>query len=68
MEERDIRFLAQVYSLVAKMQSVKVAVDGMKAANIDRASRGFEDPLYYEESFSDAAAELEQISNALAGI
>ena len=64
MEEGDVRFLAQVYSEVAKMNAIMVEVEGMKVFNSQRVDQGYS-PGYGEEVFMAKSSELEHIADML---
>jgi hypothetical protein len=64
MTEGEIRQAALMFSLVAKMEAVKSQIEGMKADNAIRKSRG--KALSWNGTFfTDAAIELFEISREL---
>ena len=64
MNEGEIRMQAQMYALVAEMQSIIVSVDGMKADNAERESHGLAQ-AWPGNLFFEASAELKNIAISL---
>ena len=64
MNEGEIKMQAKMFSLVAKMYSLNAAIEGMKAANIERRSQGYT-LAYAEGSFFAAELDLQDISAKL---
>lgn len=58
---------AMLYAALADMYAVNARVEGMKAANIDRDTRG-EAPAYGEKDFRQAEDELAGWGNFMRGI
>lgn len=65
MEDGTVRMQAKMFSLVAQLNAEQAYLEGMKAANEQRAARG-EALAYDEPAFIDVAERMETISNRLA--
>lgn len=64
MEEGDIRFYAQVQSLVASMEAAKSQIAGMQAENEYRLQCGHQ-VAYAEDSYFPITGELHKLSQKL---
>lgn len=64
MTDGEIRQAAQMYALVAEIETVKVFVEGMKAENAMRAFHGVT-PAYNEAAFRITAEELAKLAKRL---
>jgi len=64
MTEAEIRMQAQMYAIVAEMNSIIASIEGMKATNVERQNQGF--ALAYDESaFDGCRKELEALATKL---
>ena len=61
MEEGVVRMAAQMYALIAEMNSINAKVEGMKSENTTRESKGYS-LAYDDEAFCDAARRLDAIA------
>ena len=64
MDEGTVRMQAHLYALVADIQAVVADIEGMKALNTYRESRG-ETIAYDDSHFLESRRELETIAQKL---
>lgn len=67
MDEGVVRMAAQMYAYVAGIEALKIVVEGMKAANMEREHRG-EALAYNEYDFASVAEDMKNIIPQLASM
>lgn len=64
MDTKTIRQMEQMWALVAEMNSIILATEGMKVFNSEMQNCGLAF-AYSEDAFADKASELMEIANQL---